>query len=106
MDEPKADAEESKIIGISMPTNSSGRWITDGNCMIKESEALGHKADLHFGEDIIDNQQSQLENMLIEGADALVIAAIDGEALTKILPQAKDKNVKVLYRFNLKKIPG
>lgn len=98
--------EKVKTIGISMPTKSSERWVSDGNSMVKEFEALGYKADLQYGEDVIDNQLAQLENMLAKDVDALVIAAIDGETLTKILQQAKTKGIPVIaYDRYIKAVP-
>src|SRR4051794_28923029 len=32
-----------KLVGISMPTKTSTRWISDGNSMVKAFEALGYK---------------------------------------------------------------
>ncbi|MGE5613027.1 MAG: multiple monosaccharide ABC transporter substrate-binding protein [Bacillota bacterium] len=97
-DAPKSGGSEAKVktVGISMPTKSSERWVIDGNSMVKEFEALGYKADLQFGEDIIDNQIAQLENMITKGVDALVIAPIDGSAIGKIMQAAKDKNIPVI----------
>ena len=67
-----------KTVGISMPTKSSDRWIADGSNMVKEFEKLGYKTDLQYAEDLVENQLSQLENMITKGDSALVIAAIDG----------------------------
>ena len=36
-----APADEKKLVGISMPTKSSTRWISDGESMVKEFEASG-----------------------------------------------------------------
>jgi len=85
-----------KVIGISMPTKSSERWISDGNSMVKQFEALGYKCDLQYGEDVIENQLSQLENMITKGESVLIIAAIDGSTLGKIMQAAKDKNIPVI----------
>src|SRR5690606_13538383 len=68
-------------IGISMPTKSSERWVGDGANMKKEFEALGYTVDLQYAEDVIENQVSQIENMITKGVKVLVIAAIDGESL-------------------------
>jgi putative multiple sugar transport system substrate-binding protein len=85
-----------KVIGISMPTKSSERWISDGNSMVKQFEALGYKCDLQYGEDVIENQLSQLENMITKGDSVLIIAAIDGSTLGKIMQAAKDKKIPVI----------
>lgn len=83
-------------VGISMPTKSSERWVHDGDNMKKEFEALGYKVDLQYAEDIIENQLSQIENMITKGVDVLVIAAIDGESLTTVLDKAAKQKIKVI----------
>jgi putative multiple sugar transport system substrate-binding protein len=37
-----AMAEDKGLIGISMPTKSSTRWISDGESMVKEFTAKGY----------------------------------------------------------------
>ena len=71
-------AQGKGLIGISMPTKSSTRWISDGESMVKEFTALGYETDLQYGEDDIPNQLAQIENMVTKGAKVLIIAAIDG----------------------------
>lgn len=83
-------------VGLSMPTKSSERWVADGNNMKKEFEALGYEVDLQYAEDVIENQVSQIENMITKGANVLVVAAIDGESLTDVLQKAADENIAVI----------
>ncbi|MBM6994713.1 sugar-binding protein [Paenibacillus sp. DXFW5] len=83
-------------IGIAMPTKSSERWVNDGNNMVKEFKALGYGTDLQYGEDVIENQVSQIENMITKGVKVLVIAAIDGGALTDVLQKAHDQGIQVV----------
>lgn len=83
-------------VGIAMPTKSSERWVNDGNNMVKEFEKLGYGTDLQYAEDVVENQVSQIENMITKGVKAIVIASIDGEALTDVLQKAHDANVKVI----------
>ncbi|RCK09728.1 hypothetical protein DT075_33925 [Bacillus licheniformis] len=54
-------------VGISMPTKSSERWVYDGKYMVKEFEKLGYKTDLQYAEDVVENQVSQIENMITKG---------------------------------------
>ena len=90
-----AEAADKGLIGISMPTKSSTRWISDGNSMVKEFTALGYTADLQYAEDDIPNQLAQIENMVTKGAKVLIIAAIDGTTLSDILKKAHGAGVKV-----------
>jgi putative multiple sugar transport system substrate-binding protein len=92
----KNEADAKQIVGVSMPTQSSQRWIQDGGYMKEELEKQGYKVDLQYAEDNIDAQVSQIENMIVKGADALVIAAIDGAALFNVLEQAAENDVKII----------
>jgi putative multiple sugar transport system substrate-binding protein len=83
-------------VGISMPTKSSSRWISDGNSMVKQFEAAGYKTYLQYAEDDIPTQLSQVENMIVRGVDVLVIAAIDGTTLSSALQKASDAGIKVV----------
>jgi putative multiple sugar transport system substrate-binding protein len=91
----QAMAQGKGLIGISMPTKSSIRWISDGESMVKEFTALGYETDLQYGEDDIPNQLAQIENMVTKGAKALIIAAIDGSTLSDILKKAQEAGTKV-----------
>jgi putative multiple sugar transport system substrate-binding protein len=93
----EAPAEDEKLlVGISMPTKSSTRWISDGESMVKEFEALGYATDLQFADNDIPNQLAQIENMVTKGAKVLVIAAIDGTTLSDVLQTAHDNGAIVI----------
>lgn len=89
-------AESKGTIGISMPTKSSARWISDGNSMVKQFQEAGYETDLQYAEDVIPNQLSQIENMITKGVDVLVIAAIDGTTLSNALENAAAAGIKVI----------
>src|SRR3954447_12946398 len=89
-------AAEKGAVGISMPTKTSTRWISDGETMEKLFKDAGYTPDLQYADDDIPNQLSQIENMVTKGAKVLVIAAIDGTTLSDILKQAKAKGITVI----------
>jgi len=91
-----AQAASKGLIGVAMPTQSSTRWISDGNSIKAALVKLGYTVDLQYAEDDIPTQVSQLEAMLTKGAKALIIASIDGEQLTDVLAKAKSKKVPVI----------
>ncbi|SFL56966.1 multiple monosaccharide ABC transporter substrate-binding protein [Pelosinus propionicus] len=90
------NSSDKKKVGIAMPTKSSSRWIADGDNIVKQLKAKGYETDLQYGEDNVENQLAQIENMITKGANVLVIANIDGESLTTVLQKAKDKNIPVI----------
>jgi len=93
---PVVHAQGKGLVGVSMPTKSSARWIDDGNNMVKYLKEAGYTADLQYAEDDIPNQLAQVENLVTKGAKVLVIAAIDGTTLSDVLQKAADKGVKVI----------
>jgi putative multiple sugar transport system substrate-binding protein len=84
------------LVGVAMPTKSSERWIQDGKAVKEQLEAEGYKVDLQYAEDDIPTQVSQIENMITKGAEALIIASIDGTTLTQVLQDAADGDIPVI----------
>ena len=91
-----AHAYADGTIGISMPTKSSSRWISDGNSMVEQFKKAGYDSILQYAEDDIPNQLAQIENMITKGVDVLVIAAIDGTTLSNALENAAASGIKVI----------
>ncbi|EOL48791.1 multiple sugar-binding periplasmic receptor ChvE [Enterococcus phoeniculicola] len=89
-------SQDKGFVGIAMPTKSAERWIADGDNMVKQLEDKGYKTDLQYGEDKVENQVAQIENMITKGVDILVIASIDGSALTDVLDKANKEGIKVI----------
>ncbi|MFV0440851.1 MAG: multiple monosaccharide ABC transporter substrate-binding protein [Lachnospirales bacterium] len=95
-EEPATDSGEQLTVGVAMPTKSSQRWIQDGDYCKELLENAGYEVDLQYGEDQVELQVSQLDNMITKGVDALIIASIDGEALTGVLSKAAENNIPVI----------
>lgn len=68
-------------IGVAMPTQSLQRWNQDGANMKMMLEAAGYVVDLQYANNDVALQVAQIENMILNGADILVISAIDGSSL-------------------------
>ncbi len=83
-------------VGVSMPTQTSERWIADGNAVRDQLTAAGYKVDLQYGGDDIPTQSQQIDQMVTSGADLLIVAAIDGTALSGQLQAAKDAGIPVI----------
>ncbi|SFB73754.1 multiple monosaccharide ABC transporter substrate-binding protein [Tropicimonas isoalkanivorans] len=91
-----AAANAEGFVGISMPTQSSARWIADGENMVKQFEEAGYTTDLQYAEDDIANQLQQIETMMLKGVNVLVIGAIDGTTLSAALENAAASDIKVV----------
>ncbi|WP_407929680.1 multiple monosaccharide ABC transporter substrate-binding protein [Iocasia frigidifontis] len=83
-------------IGVAMPTQSLQRWNQDGANMKAQLEEAGYTVDLQYANNNVATQISQLENMILGGADVLVIASIDGSALGTVLETAKLEGIPVI----------
>jgi len=90
------DTAEGGLIGVAMPTQTSERWIADGNAVKEGLEEAGYEVDLQFANDDIPTQTQQIDQMITNGAKALIIAAIDGTALTSQLEAAAAAGIPVI----------
>ena len=89
-------APEDLTVGVAMPTQQSERWIADGENVQASLEELGYNVDLQYANDDIPTQIAQIENMIATGADALIIASIDGTTLTDVLQEAANNDIPVI----------
>jgi putative multiple sugar transport system substrate-binding protein len=88
--------DEELSIGVSMPTQTSERWIADGEAVQSQLEDQGYTVELQFANDDIPTQSQQVDQMITQGVDALIIAAIDGTALSSQLQAAADADIPVI----------
>ncbi|GAA1257290.1 sugar ABC transporter substrate-binding protein [Pseudonocardia aurantiaca] len=84
------------LVGVSMPTQTSERWIADGDSVREQLQAAGYQVDLQYAGDDIPTQSQQVDQMITQGADLLIIAAIDGTALSSQLQAAAGANIPVI----------
>ena len=87
---------EGGLIGVAMPTKDLQRWVQDGDNMKAKLEEAGYTVDLQYAANDIPTQVSQIQNMIANGAEVLVIASIDGEALGTVLAEAKAAEIPVI----------
>lgn len=91
-----ADDGDRPLVGVAMPTTASERWIADGDNVQSQLEALAYDVDLRYAEDDVPTQVEQLQEMIAEGADALVVGSIDGVALKDVLADAAAADIPVI----------
>ncbi len=97
-DSNKATKEDDKkmVVGVAMPTQSLQRWNQDGSNMKSKLEEKGYTVDLQYANNDVNTQVQQVENMITKGCDILVVASIDGSALTDVLGKAKENDIPVI----------
>ncbi|WIE74943.1 multiple monosaccharide ABC transporter substrate-binding protein [Curtobacterium sp. MCSS17_007] len=91
-----ANGNKGALVGVAMPTKVSERWIKDGNAVKSDLEKAGYKVDLEYGDNKVQQQAQQVSNMITKGAKVLIIASIDGGALSDQLDAAAKAGIKVI----------
>jgi putative multiple sugar transport system substrate-binding protein len=91
-----SQAPQNVTVGVAMPTQESERWIADGNNVKQQLESKGYKVDLQYANNDIPTQSQQIDQMITKGDKVLVVAAIDGTALSSQLQSAADQGIKVI----------
>ncbi|WP_437561671.1 multiple monosaccharide ABC transporter substrate-binding protein [Sorangium sp. So ce542] len=95
-DKGGSGAKAGVLVGVSMPTKSSERWISDGNNVKAALEKLGYQVHLQYAENDIPTQVNQIETQITKDAKLLIVASIDGTAISTQLQQAADKKIPVI----------
>ena len=93
--------QEDATIGILMPTKEQTIWSIQGDRLVAGFEAAGFKTMIEYAEDDSSRQVMQIENMITKGADALIIVAVDGAALTDACEKAKEEGILVIAEDRL-----
>ena len=76
-----SNSGETKKVGLSMPTQSLERWNRDGSYLDEQFKSAGYETIITYSDNDTNRQVSDIQNMIAEGVDLLVVAAIDGEAV-------------------------
>ena len=90
------DGAEGGKIGISMPTQSLERWNRDGSYLQKQFEDAGYEVELTYSDNETDRQVNDIQNLISDGVNLLVVAAIDGEALKTVMDEAAEAGIPVI----------
>ncbi len=85
-----------QTVGIAMPTKTLERWNRDGSFLEKQFQQAGYNTEVTYSDNKIDQQVKDLEGLIADQVDLLVVAAIDGQALSQVLAGAKEANIPVI----------
>jgi putative multiple sugar transport system substrate-binding protein len=83
-------------VGLAMPTKEQPIWIAQGERLTEAFEAAGYEVVIEYAEDVAERQITQIENMLLKGCKYLVIAAVDGYAVSDVVKKAKEAGATVI----------
>ncbi len=85
-----------KIIGVSWSNFQEERWKTDEASMIESIEANGDTYISADAQSSAGKQQTDVENLIAQGADALIILAVDSGAIGPAVDAADAEGIPVV----------
>lgn len=94
--QPSTGGSEAKTVGIAMPTKDLERWNRDGAYLDDQFKAAGYNTIVTYSDNKNDQQVNDIQNMLSQGVDLLIIAAIDGNGLNTVMNDAGAAGVPVI----------
>lgn len=83
-------------IGFSLGTLREERWQRDIDLFTERARELGAAVVPAYANDDAKLQVSQAENLILQGVDALVVVAQDGQAAADIVAKAHEAGIPVL----------
>lgn len=89
-------ADKKVKIGVSMDSLEAAFWVANEKAMKAEAAKLGVEYVLVIAESDANKQNQQVENLIAQGAKAIVIAPKDGAAIMAAVKKAKSAGVPVV----------
>ncbi len=83
-------------IGMSFDSFVIERWTQDRDVFVSTAQAMGAEVNVQNANGDVQQQVEQIEYFIRKNMDAIVVIAIDGDALTDVLAKAKEKGIKVI----------
>ncbi|MGO1515687.1 substrate-binding domain-containing protein [Agrococcus casei] len=85
-------------IGVALPDKTSENWVLAGDLFVNGLEEAGFTPDVQYAGSAtaVQDQQSQIEAMIQNGAQVIVIGAADTGQLATQLQAAKDAGILVI----------
>ncbi len=94
--QPSGGDASANTVGIAMPTQSLERWNRDGAYLDEQFKAAGYNTIVTYSDNKNEQQVNDIQNMLAQGVDLLIIAAIDGNALNTVMNDAGAAGIPVI----------
>lgn len=91
------DAMEKKIqIGLSFDSFVIERWQRDRDVFVSTAQELGAEVNVQNANGDVKEQISQINYLINKKMDAIVVVAVDSEALTSVLKKAKEAGIVII----------
>jgi putative multiple sugar transport system substrate-binding protein len=82
-------------IGIAMPETHVARWVTDGEKLKENAEALGYTAEVTYGDGDQTKQNKQIQDFITKGVKLIVVASIN-TGINTVLADAKKEGIEII----------
>lgn len=92
----EAASSETVKIGVSFATLQEPRWQSDAEFMQRKADELGAELLIQSANSDAQLQNSQCENLITQGIDALIVIAQDGSTAGAIVETAHEAGIKVV----------
>ena len=92
----ESTAPEDIQVGVAMPTETSERWIADGDAVKSQLEEAGYSVDLQFANDDIPTQSKQIDQMITNGAGYPRCRLDRRHGAVNQLQAAADQNIPII----------
>jgi len=101
-----AAAADKPMIGLSFSDFTLERWVREAEEMTKLAESAGAEVIVQEANHDPKIQNDQIENMVLQGADVILIVAEDGAAAATAVDSAAEAGVKCIAYDRLIKSPN
>lgn len=98
-DEASASGEcipEGATIGVALPQKTSENWVLAEQLFNDGLTEAGFEPIVQFGNSGVTEQQNQIDSMVEQGAEVIIVGAIDGSQLGAQLEAAEDSGATVI----------
>lgn len=89
-------AEKKVLIGLAFSTLESEFWQALKNTTIESVEKLGAETTVVSADNNISKQLSQMEDLITKGVDAIILNAVDSEAIVPIVNAAAEEGIAIV----------
>lgn len=94
--ETEEDGKKEISIGLSFDSFVIERWLRDRDVFTATAQELGARVNVQNANGDVEEQISQIRYLISKGMDVIVIVAIDGDRLTDVVREAKEKGIRVV----------
>ena len=94
-DDAQTDVEK-PLVALLMPNKEQTLWLRYGERLEEIFAEAGYSTSLEFADDLTDRQASQIENAILLGAQYMVLAPVDGYAVSDSVEKAKAEGITII----------